>query len=264
MTRQKPPQYKPNWNETWAWMATGDRARAALEVLLPQLGERRRAKALEKMEAFDAYREEVTRARTCQGCGELFRPVHLDVRSADVLFEELWAEGVQGRRAAAAMGLKWRGMLPVWERGGDPSDVKRFGGPAGSYTYNGVSYPYGYSFTMQPPRKNKSTPPTQATPHGLPAVWRRLRPDARQGQPVLGSEVPVAPVPQRRPGPLFGNTELEALEAPWPNATTGDLLSRLIQDYDLTSNFYGRRTGDGVTPLRPDWVDRCWLEHGHG
>ena len=62
------------------------------------------------------------------------------------------------------MGLKWRGMLPVWERGGDPSDVKRFGGPAGSYTYNGVSYPYGYSFTMQPPRKNKSTPPTQATP----------------------------------------------------------------------------------------------------
>ena len=38
------------------------------------------------------------------------------------------------------------------------------------------------------------------------------------------------------------------------NATTGDLLSRLIQDYDLTGNFYGRRTGDGVTPLRPDWV----------
>ena len=63
VTRQKPPRYKPNWNETWAWMATGDRARAALEVLLPQLGERRRAKALEKMEAFDAYREEVTRAK---------------------------------------------------------------------------------------------------------------------------------------------------------------------------------------------------------
>ena len=29
------------------------------------------------------------------------------------------------------------------------------------------------------------------------------------------------------------------------NATTGDLLSRLIQDYDLTGNFYGRQTGDG-------------------
>ena len=27
VTRQKPPRYKPNWNETWAWMATGDRAR---------------------------------------------------------------------------------------------------------------------------------------------------------------------------------------------------------------------------------------------
>ena len=27
-----------------------------------------------------------------------------------------------------------------------------------------------------------------------------------------------------------------------------------MQDYDLTGNFYGWRTGDGILRLRPDWV----------
>src|SRR3954464_7277817 len=36
-----------------------------------------------------------------------------------------------------------------------------------------------------------------------------------------------------RPGELFGTQDLALLERPWPNATTGDLLSRMIQDADL-------------------------------
>jgi hypothetical protein len=57
-----------------------------------------------------------------------------------------------------------------------------------------------------------------------------------------------------RPGPLFGNTDLVPLERPWTNARTGDLLVRLMQDYDLTGNFFGWRNGEQILRLRPDWV----------
>lgn len=57
-----------------------------------------------------------------------------------------------------------------------------------------------------------------------------------------------------RPGDLFGTAALAPLETPWPNGTTGDLLSRAIQDADLAGNaFFVRRPG-GVRRLRPDWV----------
>lgn len=71
-----------------------------------------------------------------------------------------------------------------------------------------------------------------------------------------------------RPGNLFGTGELGILERPWPNGTTGDLLTRMIQDVDLAGNSFtvgANRTGhllDGGTistgdqlfQLRPDWV----------
>lgn len=62
-----------------------------------------------------------------------------------------------------------------------------------------------------------------------------------------------------RPGDLFGSPALEPLEKPWPNGTTGDLLSRMITDADMEGNFFGARSI--VTPgvveiqrLPPDWV----------
>jgi hypothetical protein len=71
-----------------------------------------------------------------------------------------------------------------------------------------------------------------------------------------------------RPGLLFGDDELKLLEEPWPGGTTGEYLSRKIQDADLAGNFYattvddhgryGRasRGGPGrrITRMRPDWV----------
>ncbi len=58
-----------------------------------------------------------------------------------------------------------------------------------------------------------------------------------------------------RPGDLFGTEALRVLDAPWKNATTGDLLSRAIQDVDLAGNFYAyRAAADRITRLRPDWV----------
>jgi len=57
-----------------------------------------------------------------------------------------------------------------------------------------------------------------------------------------------------RPGDLFGNPSLQLLERPWPNATTGDLLTRGIQDADLAGNFYAVRRPRGIKRMRPDWV----------
>jgi HK97 family phage portal protein len=59
-----------------------------------------------------------------------------------------------------------------------------------------------------------------------------------------------------RPGKLFGDQALVILERPWTNGTTGDLLSRMIQDVDLAGNaFIARVPGaDRLRRLRPDWV----------
>jgi len=72
-----------------------------------------------------------------------------------------------------------------------------------------------------------------------------------------------------RPGDLYGDTALAPLETPWKNGTTGNLLSRMIQDVDLAGNSYIRRPGRTILRpgslgnasgsqylqrLRPDWV----------
>jgi len=57
-----------------------------------------------------------------------------------------------------------------------------------------------------------------------------------------------------RPGDLFGSDALSLLEYPWPNGTTGELLSRAIQDIDLAGNHYVVREAGRLRRLRPDWV----------
>jgi hypothetical protein len=62
-----------------------------------------------------------------------------------------------------------------------------------------------------------------------------------------------------RPGDLFGTTELAVLERPWVNGSTGELLARMIQDVDLSGNFFARRTSPTARTvqlerLRPDWM----------
>jgi len=58
-----------------------------------------------------------------------------------------------------------------------------------------------------------------------------------------------------RPGDLFGTPELAILETPWPNGTTGELLSRMEQDVSLSGNFFAVRERDRIRRLRPDWVE---------
>jgi len=58
-----------------------------------------------------------------------------------------------------------------------------------------------------------------------------------------------------RPGDLFGTTELNLLENPWPSGTTGELLARMEQDVSLHGNFYAVRENNRIRRLRPDWVE---------
>lgn len=70
-----------------------------------------------------------------------------------------------------------------------------------------------------------------------------------------------------RPEPLFGTRALSLLERPWPSGTTGELLSRMIQDADLAGNFFATTANDDgkfgkasagpgqrIVRMRPDWV----------
>lgn len=58
-----------------------------------------------------------------------------------------------------------------------------------------------------------------------------------------------------RPGDLFGDPSLIALEKPWPGGTTRKLLNRAELDNSLAGNsFWVRRPGNRIKRLRPDWT----------
>lgn len=53
---------------------------------------------------------------------------------------------------------------------------------------------------------------------------------------------------------IFGGSALTPLEQPWPNGTTGELLTRLEQDVSLSGNAYVLKRNGRLQRLRPDWV----------
>jgi len=127
------------------------------------------------------------------------------------------------------------------------------------FTFNGSSYPLsGISQTLQ-----GTTEQIEATFTGLvQSAYRRngivfaielarlmLFTQARfEFQALRGGQ----------PGELFATPELGILETPWPNAVTGDLLSRALLQADLAGNaFIVRRTRDRSRlhlVKRPDWM----------
>nr|WP_240981350.1 phage portal protein [Streptomyces sp. N502] len=56
------------------------------------------------------------------------------------------------------------------------------------------------------------------------------------------------------PSQMFGTQDLRLLEEPWMGGTTQDLLSRVIQDADLSGNSYWTVADDELVRLRPDWT----------
>jgi phage portal protein BeeE len=57
-----------------------------------------------------------------------------------------------------------------------------------------------------------------------------------------------------RPGDYFGTQALVLLEQPWTNGTTGDLLTRMLQEADFAGNAFYTVRGDMLRRMRPDWV----------
>lgn len=57
-----------------------------------------------------------------------------------------------------------------------------------------------------------------------------------------------------RPGDLFGTGALSLIEKPWTNATTGDLLSRMLMHADFAGNAFLTERRGQIRRMRPDWV----------
>ena len=57
-----------------------------------------------------------------------------------------------------------------------------------------------------------------------------------------------------RPGDLFGTKDLELLEVPWVNGTTGDLLAIMESDASLAGASFIARRGSKLRRMRPDWT----------
>lgn len=63
---------------------------------------------------------------------------------------------------------------------------------------------------------------------------------------------------------LFGTEALSVFEEPWPNGSTGSLLSRMIQDVDIAGNWFGTRRGNEILRLKPDWTVIVLGGEGYG
>jgi len=133
------------------------------------------------------------------------------------------------------------------------------------FTYAGLQYPLTPGQTLQ---SNKEQIPnsfvgyTQGAYKSNGIVWScmlarlMLFSEARFQWRRLGSGG------NGRPQDLWGDPRLVPLEKPWPNATTGDLLTRAIQDVDLAGNFYALRGSNQpdrpppgqIIRIRPDWM----------
>jgi HK97 family phage portal protein len=124
------------------------------------------------------------------------------------------------------------------------------------FSYNGVGYPLGLNQTLGQKADeigSDFTGMVQGAYRSNGVVFACML--ARQ---MLFSEArfQFRQVKNGRPGDLFGTKELSVLEKPWPNGTTGSMLTRALQDVDLAGNAYmvRRRGSDRIVRARPDWI----------
>ena len=124
------------------------------------------------------------------------------------------------------------------------------------FNYLSTSYPYGVQQTLGPNKQQEIGGDYLGLVEGaykangvvFAAITERQK---------LFSEARFKFRQQRngRPGDLFGTAELQRLEEPWVNGTTGDLLARALADVDLAGNaYFARLPGNRLRRLRPDWV----------
>lgn len=148
----------------------------------------------------------------------------------------------------------WRERLFSWGTlGGERSLVWP---PPGLFTYNGVQYPFGgMPQTTLGSKQEAPQPSFEGFAQGLyksnPIVFSVM-----ETRRLLFSEARFQYRQLRKGvlGDLFGTPELQILEEPWRGGSTRKLLSRAINDADLSGNWYGARRGGRIMRMRPDWV----------
>lgn len=137
---------------------------------------------------------------------------------------------------------------------------------AGTFAYGNVTYPFGQGLpqTLAGNRIAEianSLPgyrmALQACPPAFAAQMVRslVLSQARftfRNRPFLSRAQSLHP--SASPRRQFGTQELQLLERPWPNGTTGDLLARMEWDAGLAGNAYVYRQPDRLRVLRPDWM----------
>lgn len=134
--------------------------------------------------------------------------------------------------------------------------------PANEFAFNGNVYPFGLNQTFVAER-------TKEISNTLPSYMAALRlcPPAFAAQMVRALVLSQARFTFRNrqgspnPGRTFGTRELGILEVPWPNGTTGELLTRMEWHAGLAGNAYVTRRGGRLRVLRPDWVVIVYGSH---
>jgi len=125
-----------------------------------------------------------------------------------------------------------------------------------SFAFQGTQYPYGLNTSW-------SYSKVQEFSSSLPGHAAALRrsPPAFAAQMVRALTLSQArftwrnpPSHTRTPRRKFGTPALAVLERPWPNGTTGELVSRMEWHAGLAGNAYVYRGQDRLRVLRPDWV----------
>lgn len=124
------------------------------------------------------------------------------------------------------------------------------------FAYNGHAYPFGLNqtYTRQRILEISATLPSHAQA-------LRVCPPAFAAQMVRAlvlsqarfvfRNVPWHPKTPRR---VFGTGALKTLDRPWPNATTGELLSRMEWHAGLAGSAYVYKQPDRLRVLRPDFT----------
>jgi phage portal protein BeeE len=122
---------------------------------------------------------------------------------------------------------------------------------SGMFSHNGHSYPYGLNTTYGGQR-------IQEVSATLPGHMAALRssPVAFAAQAMRARVLSQVRFKfrNRETKKIFGNTRLLPLEAPWVNATTGDMVSLMEWHAGLAGNAYAIRRPDRLRVLRPDWT----------
>jgi len=131
---------------------------------------------------------------------------------------------------------------------------------AGQFNFTGVTYPFGGITGL-----NQTLAGGRAAEiaNSLPGYRAAMQ----QCPPAFGAEMVRAlilsqarftwrnpPWHPRTPRRLFSNSEMAVLEKPWPNGTTGDLVSRMEWHAGLAGNAFVLRQARRLRTLRPDWT----------